>query len=123
MSTAFLYRSRAVQISMNLSVIEEWIGNMELPKNIGSHFGPVHDLLMWLQVCSFTLSYKNVRVLMHVVVLVVYHRVPQPHCDHPEHEESQSAPGQYMECVQGSLGTALISLADAPCSARLQVRG
>ena len=23
---------------------------MELPKNIGSHFAPVHDLLMWLQV-------------------------------------------------------------------------
>lgn len=54
-STAFLYRSRAVQISMNVSVIEEWIGNMELPKNVGSHFGPVHDLLMWLQVRSFGL--------------------------------------------------------------------
>ena len=72
MSISFLYRSRAVQISMNLSVIEEWIGNMELPKNIGSHFGPVHDLLMWLQVCP-TLIYGSGRVLMHVIVLVVYH--------------------------------------------------
>ena len=38
---------------MNLGVIEEWIGSMGLPKNTGSHFGPVHDLLMWLQVRLF----------------------------------------------------------------------
>ena len=41
---------------MNLGVIEEWIGNMELPKNIGSHFAPVHDLLNWLQVRLFTID-------------------------------------------------------------------
>ncbi|KAM5530611.1 hypothetical protein V8D89_015729 [Ganoderma adspersum] len=55
----YLCRSRAVQISMNLSVIEEWIGNMELPKNIGSHFGPVHDLLMWLQCLSSITEFPN----------------------------------------------------------------
>ena len=49
-----LRRSRAVQISANLGVIEEWIGSMELPKAVGSHFSPVRDLLNWLQVCMFT---------------------------------------------------------------------
>ncbi|KAI0801000.1 hypothetical protein C8Q74DRAFT_1239789 [Fomes fomentarius] len=51
--------SRAVQISMNLGVIEEWIGNMELPKNIGSHFAPVHDLLNWLQCLSSITEFPN----------------------------------------------------------------
>ena len=43
-------RSRAVQISMNISVIEEWIDSMDLPKGVGAHFAPVKDLLNWLQV-------------------------------------------------------------------------
>ncbi|TBU34643.1 DIL domain-containing protein [Dichomitus squalens] len=55
----YLCRSRALQISMNLSVIEEWIANMELPKNIGSHFAPVHDLLMWLQCLSSITEFAN----------------------------------------------------------------
>ena len=46
------FRSRAVQINMNLSVLEEWIGKMGLPRGIGSHFAPVRDLLNWLQVSS-----------------------------------------------------------------------
>ena len=46
------HRSRAVQISMNVSALEEWIGNMELPRGIGSHFAPVKDLLNWLQVSN-----------------------------------------------------------------------
>lgn len=44
--------SRAVQISMNLSILEEWIGDMQLPRGVGSHFAPVKDLLNWLQVGS-----------------------------------------------------------------------
>lgn len=47
----YIDRSRAVQISMNLSVLEEWIGEMQLPRGVGSHFAPVKDLLTWLQVC------------------------------------------------------------------------
>ena len=46
-----------MQIGMNLGVLEEWIGTMELPKNVGSHFAPVHDLLNWLQVCANTTVY------------------------------------------------------------------
>ncbi|KAI0721376.1 DIL domain-containing protein [Cerioporus squamosus] len=55
----YLCRSRAVQISANLGVIEEWITNMELPKNIGSHLAPVHDLLMWLQTLSSITEFPN----------------------------------------------------------------
>lgn len=35
---------------MNIGAIEEWIGNMELPRGVGAHFAPVKDLLNWLQV-------------------------------------------------------------------------
>jgi len=45
-----LCRSRAVQISMNVSVLEEWVGKMGLPRGVQSHFAPVRDLLNWLQV-------------------------------------------------------------------------
>jgi hypothetical protein len=37
---------------MNLSVLEEWIDDMRLPRGIASHFSPVRDLLTWLQVIS-----------------------------------------------------------------------
>ncbi|KAH9487020.1 Dilute domain-containing protein C25B8.08 [Psilocybe cubensis] len=45
----YICRSRAVQISMNLTVIEEWIEEMGIPPGIQSHFAPVRDLLNWLQ--------------------------------------------------------------------------
>lgn len=47
-----LCRSRAVQIGMNIGVIEEWISTMELPRGVGAHFAPVKDLLNWLQCLS-----------------------------------------------------------------------
>jgi hypothetical protein len=49
--------SRAVQIGMNLSVLEEWVGKMALPRGVQSHFAPVRDLLNWLQVCIFRLCH------------------------------------------------------------------
>ncbi|KAI0080315.1 hypothetical protein K474DRAFT_1769549 [Panus rudis PR-1116 ss-1] len=55
----YLCRSRALQISMNLSVIEEWIGKMGLPRGIGSHFQPVRDLLNWLQCLSSITEFPN----------------------------------------------------------------
>ncbi|GJE85707.1 DIL domain-containing protein [Phanerochaete sordida] len=51
----FLCRSRAVQISMNIGVIDEWISTMELPRGVGAHFAPVKDLLNWLQ-CSSSIT-------------------------------------------------------------------
>lgn len=55
----YLCRSRAVQISMNLSVLEEWIGEMQLPRGVGSHFAPVKDLLTWLQSLSSITEFPN----------------------------------------------------------------
>lgn len=43
-------RSRAIQIGMNLSVLEEWIETANLPRGVMSHLAPVRDLLNWLQV-------------------------------------------------------------------------
>lgn len=35
---------------MNLSILEEWVGSMGLPRGVQYHFAPVRDLLNWLQV-------------------------------------------------------------------------
>lgn len=35
---------------MNLSVLEEWVGQMGLPRGVQLHIAPVRDLLQWLQV-------------------------------------------------------------------------
>lgn len=48
----YLCRSRAIQIGMNLAVLEEWIGQMQLPPGVQSHFVPVRNLLNWLQCLS-----------------------------------------------------------------------
>ncbi|THV07697.1 hypothetical protein K435DRAFT_825490 [Dendrothele bispora CBS 962.96] len=48
----YLCRSRAVQIGMNLGALEEWVGQMGLPRGVQSHFAPVRDLLNWLQCLS-----------------------------------------------------------------------
>lgn len=49
----YLCRSRAVQISMNISVIEEWaITDAGLPRGVVSHFAPAKELLRWLQVSA-----------------------------------------------------------------------
>jgi len=45
-------RSKAIQIGMNLVVLEEWVEDMGLPRGIVSHLTPVKDLLHWLQVRS-----------------------------------------------------------------------
>jgi len=49
-SFSVILRSRAVQIAINFTSIEEWIEDMELPTGIQNHFYPVRDLLNWLQV-------------------------------------------------------------------------
>ena len=43
-------RSRAIQIGMNLSVLEEWVVNSGLPHGVEGHFAPVRELVHWLQV-------------------------------------------------------------------------
>ncbi|KAJ7630857.1 DIL domain-containing protein [Roridomyces roridus] len=48
----YLCRSRAVQIAMNLTAIEEWVAQMGLPRGVRSHLNPVRDLVTWLQCLS-----------------------------------------------------------------------
>ncbi|KIM48286.1 hypothetical protein M413DRAFT_62585 [Hebeloma cylindrosporum] len=48
----YICRSRAVQISMNLTAIEEWIEEMGIPSGIQIHLAPLRDLLNWLQSLS-----------------------------------------------------------------------
>ncbi|KAF9044627.1 hypothetical protein BDZ89DRAFT_1059099 [Hymenopellis radicata] len=55
----YLCRSRAVQIGMNLSSIEEWVGAMSLPRGVQSHFAPVRELLNWLQCLSSITAFDN----------------------------------------------------------------
>lgn len=55
----YLCRSRAMQIGMNISVIEEWVGQMGLPRGVQSHFAPVRDLLNWLQCLSSITEFPN----------------------------------------------------------------
>ena len=46
----YLCRSRAVQIGLNISVLEEWVGSVGLPSGVCAHFQSVRELLTWLQV-------------------------------------------------------------------------
>lgn len=50
------HRSRAVQIGINLSALEEWVETANLPRSVLSHLTPVRDLLNWLQVSSLKLT-------------------------------------------------------------------
>lgn len=55
----YLCRSRAVQIGMNLSALEEWVGQMGLPRGVQSHLNPVRDLVNWLQCLSSITEFSN----------------------------------------------------------------
>ncbi|KAF8640500.1 hypothetical protein AX17_000162 [Amanita inopinata Kibby_2008] len=55
----YLCRSRAIQISKNLAILEDWIDQMGLPQGVQSHFAPVHDLLGWLQKLSSIDDFSN----------------------------------------------------------------
>lgn len=48
----YLCRSRATQIGLNVSFLEEWIDDVDLPPGIRLHFLPLRDLLKWLQKLS-----------------------------------------------------------------------
>ncbi|KIK05502.1 hypothetical protein K443DRAFT_675060 [Laccaria amethystina LaAM-08-1] len=55
----YLCRSRAVQISANLAVLEEWIEEMGIPPGVQVHFSPVRDLLNWLQSLSSIVEFHD----------------------------------------------------------------
>ncbi|KAG9222721.1 hypothetical protein CCMSSC00406_0004635 [Pleurotus cornucopiae] len=60
----FSSSSRATQIAMNLSVLEDWVDGMGLPRGVRSHFAPVRDLLQWLQCLS---SITDFPVLIEII--------------------------------------------------------
>ena len=64
----YLCRSRALQIGMNLSMLEEWISDIGLPHGVVSHFTPVKELLLWLQVRCCTIN--SISVDSSLVILV-----------------------------------------------------
>ncbi|KAL0951306.1 hypothetical protein HGRIS_008013 [Hohenbuehelia grisea] len=55
----YLCRSRAGQIGINLSVLEDWIERHGLPRGVQSHFAPVRDLLKWLQMRRAVRDYRH----------------------------------------------------------------
>ncbi|KAH9968881.1 DIL domain-containing protein [Russula dissimulans] len=62
-----LCRSRALQVGMNLSVLEEWIEAANLPRGILSHLAPVRDLLNWLQCLSSIAEFSNLVVTIQTL--------------------------------------------------------
>ncbi|KAK2461987.1 hypothetical protein APHAL10511_006450 [Amanita phalloides] len=55
----YLCRSRAIQVGLNVTVLEDWINQMGLPQGVQSHFAPVHDVLNWLQNLSTITDFSD----------------------------------------------------------------
>ncbi|KAL4069680.1 DIL domain-containing protein [Scleroderma yunnanense] len=55
----FLCRSRAIQVGMNMTMLEDWIDDMGLPHGMKAHFSPVKDLLTWLQRLSSIADFSD----------------------------------------------------------------
>jgi len=96
-------RSRAVQIAMNLSTLDEWIEDMGLPTGIQNHFAPVRDLLNWLQV-RFTYLH---RAIPHssCSASFVNHRIFRSCRKDSDNEKHESSPGWFylnLPCHQHS---------------------
>jgi hypothetical protein len=59
----YLCRSRAMQIGLNLSALEEWVTSVGLPSGVSSHFQTLRELLVWLQVsCVFSPSPDSILI-------------------------------------------------------------
>ena len=79
---------------MNVSVLEEWVGEMGLPRGVQSHFAPVRDLLNWLQVRS---SCRYAVDLWHrlntIQVSLIYQRLREPDRNSTDDAKSESPSG------------------------------
>lgn len=62
-----LCRSRATQIGMNLSALEDWIDAMDLPCGIKAHFSPVKNLITWLQRLSSISDFSDLVATIQVM--------------------------------------------------------
>lgn len=85
---------------MNVSVLEEWVGKMGLPRGVQSHFTPVRDLLNWLQVCHSLRDTIGSCFFLTVSVSFVYQRIFKPDRNGTDDAKSQSPPSEYscMNC-------------------------
>ncbi|KAG7099151.1 hypothetical protein E1B28_001022 [Marasmius oreades] len=63
----YLCRSRAVQIGINLSVLEEWVIQMGLPRGVQSHLTPVRELIHWLQCLSSITEFPNLVAMIQTM--------------------------------------------------------
>ncbi|KAM6498026.1 DIL domain containing protein [Amanita muscaria] len=63
----YLCRSRAVQIGLNVSMLEDWIDEMGLPPGVQSHLTPVRHLLTWLQNLSSITDFANLVATIQVM--------------------------------------------------------
>lgn len=53
----FLCRSKAMQIRLNVSIVEDWLQQSRLPPKLATvHFAALHQLLQWLQCLSSEVS-------------------------------------------------------------------
>jgi hypothetical protein len=90
---------------MNVSVLEEWVGQMGLPRGVQSHFAPVRDLLNWLQVHKLprnTVDFCS--SLTTISVSLVYRRLLKFNRDGTDDAKSQS-PASESSCTNGCSGT------------------
>ncbi|KAL7409133.1 hypothetical protein BDY24DRAFT_445156 [Mrakia frigida] len=61
----YLCRSKAVQIRMNMTSLEDWVRDSGLPVKIATkHLEPVNQLLGWLQTCSSLNDFDNLIVMV-----------------------------------------------------------
>ena len=84
---------------MNIGAIEEWVGNMELPRGVSAHFAPVKDLLNWLQVravyCHEILSSISLRVTVPILNI----GIPEPDSDYSNDEAYEPTAGESIGMI------------------------
>lgn len=107
---------------MNMSVLEEWVGQMGLPRGVQSHLAPVRDLLNWLQVAIFMsdISYMDSSMIDFLLGSLFHHRFLESGRYHSDFQEHQPSPGKFNHFK--IYRTARIALIDATCCPRLQIR-
>lgn len=80
---------------MNVSVLEEWVGKMGLPRGVQSHFAPVRDLLNWLQVSNPRCDAADLWFrLTTISVPFIHQRIFNLDRNCTDNEKSKSSPGK-----------------------------
>jgi len=90
---------------MNVSVLEQWVGEMGLPKGVQSHFAPVRDLLNWLQVrntcCDVVGSWLRLSITS---VSLVHQRLRKPDRNGTDDAKLEPPAGK-LGCIDGCQDT------------------